>query len=234
MPTEILLEIAVASFERAVAAERGGAHRLELCESLEIGGITPSISLVRRVRSAVRIPIHVMVRPRAGDFIYNAAEFARMAEEIAAIRGEGVQGVVTGVLRTGHSVDVGRTRKLVDLARPLPVTFHRAFDVATNLNGALEDVILTGATRILTSAGAAYATDAPEKLRKLMKQASPRIIILPGGGLHAGNIASFARLPGVRELHTGLGAVIPYNDPAPAEFEAAVRSTLSALAAAAF
>ncbi len=229
MPARILLEIAVASLERALAAERGGANRLELCENLDIGGVTPSIAFVRRVRSAVRIPIHAMMRPRAGDFIYNAAEFTRMKQEIAAIREEDVQGLVTGVLRADHSVDIERTRELVDLARPLPVTFHRAFDVATNLTKALEDVILTGATRILTSAGGATAANANEALRKLIERASSRIIILPGGGLHAGNIATVARLPGVRELHTGLGAVVPYNDPALYKFESALSECLAGL-----
>jgi copper homeostasis protein len=229
MQNEILLEIAVASLERALAAERAGAHRLELCEDLELGGVTPSIALIRRVRSAVRIPIHAMVRPRAGDFIYTAAEFARMREKIAAMRGEGVQGIVTGVLGAGGRVDIDRTRELVELAKPLPVTFHRAFDAAGGLSEALEDVILADATRVLTSAGAASAADATDTLRKLLEQAGPRIILVPGGGLHAGNIASVARIPGVRELHTGLGAVVPYNDPSPQKFESALNACIAAL-----
>ena len=234
MRNEVLLEIAVASFERAIVAERAGAHRLELCEGLELGGVTPSIALIRRVRSAVRIPIHAMVRPRAGDFIYTATEFARMKEEITALRGEDVQGIVTGLLRNDHNVDVQRTRELVDFARPLPVTFHRAFDEAANPPEALEDVILTGAARILTSAGAVSAADAPESLRILIEQAGSRIAVLPGGGLHAGNIARVARVPGMREIHTGLGAVVPYDDQSPQKFEAAIRDAMSALAASAF
>jgi copper homeostasis protein len=234
MRNKILLEIAVASLERAIVAERAGAHRLELCEGLELGGVTPSIALIRRVRSAVRIPIHAMVRPRAGDFIYTATEFARMKEEITALRGEDVQGIVTGLLRNDHNVDVQRTRELVDFARPLPVTFHRAFDEAANPPEALEDVILTGAARILTSAGAVSAADAPESLRILIEQAGSRIAVLPGGGLHAGNIARVARVPGMREIHTGLGAVVPYDDQSPQKFEAAIRDAMSALAASAF
>ncbi len=234
MQKEILLEVAVSSLERAIAAERAGAHRLELCEHLDLGGIAPAITLVRRVHSAVRIPIHVMVRPRSGGFVYNAGEFALMKEEIAAMRGEGVLGIVTGLLRDDHTIDVERTRELVELARPLPVTFHRAFDAAPNLSEALEDAIRTGATRILTSARAASAANATETLRKLIEQAGSRITLLPGGGLHAGNIDTVARVPGVRELHTGLGRILPYNDPDPAKFEAAVRDALAAVVAAAF
>ncbi len=232
MQKEILLEIAVASLERAIAAERAGAHRLELCERLELGGITPAITLVRRVRSAVRIPIHVMLRPRSGDFIYNGTEFAQMKEELAAMRGEDVQGIVTGLLRDDHTIDVERTRELVELARPLPVTFHRAFDAAPNLSEALDDAIRTGANRILTSARAASATDATEALRKLIEQAGSRITLLPGGGLHAGNIATVACLPGVRELHTGLASVIAYDNPDLAKFEKAVGHVVAVVAAA--
>jgi copper homeostasis protein len=234
MPKNILLEIAVANLERARAAERAGAHRLELCDSLELGGITPSLDLVRQVRSSVRLPIHVLVRPRPGNFVYSADEFAQMKSEIASLRGENIQGIVTGILLPDASVDINRTRELVAFAAPLPVTFHRAFDETSYLSKALEDVILTGASRILTSAGAASAADAPSTLGQLIHQAGARIIILPGGGLHPANIANVARIPGVREIHTGLGTVVPYADPDMSKFESGLRACLSTLVAAAF
>ena len=147
--TRALLEIAVAFLERAIAAERAVARRLELCDGLDLGGLTPSLNVVRRVRSAVRIPMHVMVRPRVGNFIYDPHEFLQMKKDIAALRNKGIQGVVTGVLLPDHSVDVPRTRELVALAAPVEVTFHRAFDETPDLAVAVEDVILTGAHRIL-------------------------------------------------------------------------------------
>src|SRR5258708_12742398 len=188
MPTGLLLEVAVDTLERATAAERGGAHRLELCANLELGGLTPDIELIRKVRSAVRIPIHVMVRPRPGDFVYSAEEFADMRESIKEIKGENVQGIVTGVLLTNGSIDRQRTRELVALASPMQVTFHRAFDETKDLAATLEDIVLTGAHRILTSGGAADAPSGVSVLRSLIQQAGNRITILPPGGLHPGNV----------------------------------------------
>ncbi len=229
MPARIQLEIAVDSLERAAAAERAGAHRLELCIDLTSGGLTPRTELIRRARAAVRIPIHVMVRPRPGNFLYSADEFAEMKASIKTIAGENVEGIVTGLLLPDGSVDVWRTRELEALASPMPVTFHRAFDETPDLAAALENVVLTGAHRILTSGGAADVQAGSSVLRSLIKQAGNRITILPGGGLHPGNIAEVARATGARELHTGLGRVIPYSSPDIAAFESAVRDCVAKL-----
>jgi copper homeostasis protein len=229
MPIALLLEVAVDSLERAIAAERAGAHRLELCARLELGGLTPCLELIRQVRSAVRIPIHVMVRPRPGGFLYTAEEFAEMKQSISAIKTETVQGFVTGALLPGHSVDTLRVRELVALASPMQVTFHRAFDETKDLAAALEDIVLTGAHRILASGGVPDAQSGAPVLRSLIQQAGNRIAILPGGGLHAGNIPEVAHATGARELHTGLGNVIPYTSPNLAAFESAVRDCVSSL-----
>ena len=229
MTNAILLEVAVASLARARAAERAGAHRLELCASLDLGGLTPTLDLVRQVRAAVQLPVHVLVRPRPGNFAYTDAECAQMQSEIRSLRTENVQGIVTGVLLPDRSVDIARTRELVALAAPLPVTFHRAFDETNDRLKALEDVMKTGANRILTSGGKSTAADAAGILTGLVAQARGRIAILPGGGLHAGNIATLARIPGVRELHSGLGTHVPYNDPDLTKFESALRACLAAL-----
>ena len=229
MPADFLLEVAVDSLERAVAAERAGAHRLELCTNLDAGGLTPGIELIRRVRSAVRIPIHAMLRPRPGDFVYSAAEFAQMKSLIKTIAAENLQGIVTGVLLPDSRVDVPRTRDLVALASPMRATFHRAFDQAPDLAAALESVVLTGAHRILTSGGAADAQTGAPILRSLFEQAANRITILPGGGLHPGNIADVARATGARELHTGLSEVIPYSSKDIAAFESTVRKCAAKL-----
>jgi len=225
-----LLEVAVDSLERAVAAERAGANRLELCAHLELGGLTPGLEFIRQVRSAVQIPIHVMIRPRPGDFVYTTREFAEMKQSISAIKTENAQGIVTGVLLPGHSVDTHRTRELVTLASPMQVTFHRAFDETKDLAAALEDIVLTGAHRILTSGGADDAQSGAPVLRSLIQQAGNRIAILPGGGLFPGNIAEVARATGARELHTGLGSVIPYGSHDVAAFESAVRDCFGSLA----
>jgi copper homeostasis protein len=229
MPAGLQLEVAVDSRERAAAAERAGAHRLELCSDLAAAGLTPGIQLIRLVRAAVRIPVHVMVRPRRGDFVYSASEFDEMKQSIQTIAAENVQGIVTGILLSDSSVDTERTGKLAALASPMQVTFHRAFDETPDLAAAMENVVLTGAHRILTSGGAADAQSGASILRQLIHQAANRITILPGGGLHPGNIAEVAAATGAREFHTGLGGVISYISKDRAAFESAVKDCVAKL-----
>src|SRR6266849_7437960 len=138
-----LLEISVETLEAALAAQRGGADRIELCGNLNIGGVTPSIELMRAVRAQLRIPIFGMIRPHGGKFVYSEAEFADMKRSIGEAKQAGMDGLVAGVLTSDGSVDMERTRELVALARPLPLTVHRAFDDCGDLRGALEDVIPT-------------------------------------------------------------------------------------------
>jgi len=152
-----------------------------------------------------------------------------MRESIKEIKGENVQGIVTGVLLPDGSIDGQRTRELVALASPMQVTFHRAFDETKDLAATLEEIVLTGAHRILTSGGAADAPSGVSILRSLIQQAGNRITILPGGGLHAGNVVEAARATGARELHTGLGSVIPYTSQDLEPFESAVRDCVSSL-----
>jgi len=225
----LLLEVAVDSLERATAAERAGAHRLELCANLEMGGLTPGINLIRQVRAAIKIPIHVLVRPRPRDFVYSADEFARMKESIKAIGAENVQGIVTGVLLPDCSVDVERSREMVGFASPMQITFHRAFDESKDLTANLEDIVLAGAHRILTSGGATDAPTGTSVLRSLIQRAGSRLTILPGGGLHGGNIAAVSRATGALEFHTGLGGVIPYASQNIAAFESAIRDCVASI-----
>lgn len=210
MTPKYLLEISVDGVEKAIAAERGGAHRVELCVELSVGGLTPSRELLRSVREKVHIPIHSMIRPRAGDFVYSAAEFAEMERSIGVATECGMDGVVLGVLRKGFKMDVGRTRRLVHLARPLPVTFHRAFDQCADVREALEGATDTGAARILTSAGAKTALEGCAKLAELIAAAGDRILILPGAGITASNIAKVRKKTSAAEFHAGLGTVLPY------------------------
>ena len=223
MPSPYLLEISVESVEAAMAAERGGAQRIELCSDARVGGTTPSIEMMRVVRERVGLPIFSMVRPRGGNFFYTGSEFEAMRRDVDAAKECGMDGVVLGLLGADGKVDVERTRELVERARPLPVTFHRAFDECADLRGALEDVIKTGATRLLTSGGKRTAPEALDLIGELVRIAGERLIVMPGSGLHAGNIREVAAKTGAREFHAGLSSVVADAAAEIRKFEAEVR-----------
>jgi copper homeostasis protein len=206
MPDRLCLEICVESVERARAAERGGADRIELCSDLSSGGITPSFGFMQTVRRHVRIPIHVLIRPRAGDFCYSEREFEIMHDDIEAAKQCGMNGVVLGVLDARKRIDITRTKSLVDAARPLPVTFHRAFDTCASTERALQDVIETGSSRILTSGGKTLATDALRKLTRLVRSAQDQITIMACGGINYENLVRIVQATAAREIHTSMGA----------------------------
>ncbi len=205
MRNGFVLEVCVQSVDHAVAAERGGAHRIELCSDLSSGGITPSAGLMQTARRHVHVPIHVLVRPRAGDFCYSESELEIMRDDIRAAKQFGMDGVVLGVLQGNARIDVERTKALVKLAHPLPVTFHRAFDAAPNLEKALEDVIETGASRILTSGARARATDALSTLAQLVQSARGRVLLMPCGGINSVNLVRIAKKTLAREFHSSVG-----------------------------
>ncbi len=201
------VEICVDAVDSALAAQHGGAHRIELCANLLEGGTTPSAGLLQVVRHKIAMPIQVMIRPRGGDFCYSDDEFAVMQQDVVNAKSHGADGVVFGLLKPDGTVDVERTRNLVDLARPLPVTFHRAFDVCADLASALEVVISTGAARILTSGGEASALAGVSSLSRLIKRSAGRITILAGGGISSTNAREVVKKSGVHEIHAGLRSV---------------------------
>jgi len=206
---KVLVEVCVDSVASAVAAQRGGAVRVELCSNLVEGGVTPSAGLIEMTRAAVSLGIYVMIRPRAGDFCYDKDEFEIMKRDIELAKKMRADGVVLGILDVNGNVDVTRTRQLVDLARPLKVTFHRAFDMTTDLLRALEDVCATEAERILTSGGEQTAAEGSAMIAQLVQKSANRIVIMAGSGIKPENARDLVENTGVREIHVGLRNAIP-------------------------
>ncbi|MGA9800210.1 MAG: copper homeostasis protein CutC [Terriglobales bacterium] len=205
MPSnEIIVEVSVDSTESAVAAERGGARRVELCASLMDGGITPSAGLIATVRQKVSIGLHVMIRPRAGDFYYTPDEFDAMRRDVLMAKDLGADGVVFGILDANANIDVQRTRALVDLAKPLSTTYHRAFDMSADLLRSLQRVEECGADRILTSGGAPTAIEGTATLRRLVEAAKGHVIVMACGGIDHKNVQVVIEGASVREIHVGL------------------------------
>lgn len=197
----VLVEACVDAIDSAVEAERGGADRLELCGELLQGGVTPSAGLIGAVRERVKIPVFVLIRPRTGDFLYDADEVDVMVRDIAAAREMDVDGVVIGALTRDGDVDIGTVHTLMAAAGRMKLTFHRAFDFARDREGALEALVDLGAHRVLTSGGAATALEGAASLASLVRRANGRIKILAGGGINAGNVAAVVRGSGVVEVH---------------------------------
>ena len=200
----IVLEVCVDSVASAIAAESGGAHRIELCSALSEGGLTPSLGLLRAVRSKLNIGVHAMIRPRSGDFTYSDDDFAIMQQDITLAAQSGASGVVFGLLTSHGEVDVDRTRALVKLSRPMEVTFHRAIDLTPDPFAALEAIIGSGADRVLTSGAEATAMLGQARIRQLVRAAGNRIRVMVGGGVRADNAARLLLATEADEWHTAL------------------------------
>lgn len=197
----LLIEICVEGIDGLVAAQAGGADRVELCASLVEGGLTPSMGTVRASLEVATIPFHVIVRPRGGDFLYSELEFRSMLDDVDALRDLGVAGVVVGCLTPEGTIDEPRMAELVRRAGRLAVTSHRAFDMTRDASEALEALIRCDVGRVLTSGQKDTAEDGADLLASLVQQAGDRIIIMACGELDAGNIASIHGRTGVREMH---------------------------------
>jgi copper homeostasis protein len=197
----IVLEVCIDSVEAAVAAQQGGAHRVELCADLMEGGTTPSAGTIQLARRSVDIDVNVIIRPRGGDFCYTPVEFEVMKLDIETTKAAGANGVVIGILNEDGSVDKERTRALVDLARPMSVTFHRAFDMARDPYEALETLIELGVNRVLTSGQESSVLEGLGVITELVDRAGERIIIMPGGGVTERNFKKIVETSGVKEIH---------------------------------
>jgi copper homeostasis protein len=200
----VFFELCIESMDAAHAAVAGGADRIELCSELLRGGITPASELTVADFRSLSIPVHVLIRPRGGNFVYSGEEYELMQGQIEQAKNAGAGGVALGVLLRDGRVDVERARALVELARPMDVTFHRAFDETRDLGEALEDVIATGAESLLTSGGAADVLTGARLIGVLRRQAAGRIRIIAGGGLRLESLVEVVRRAGVYSLHGSL------------------------------
>jgi len=228
----VLIEACVDSVPSALAAEAGGAGRVELCDNMIEGGTTPSAGTIAAAKARLRIPVFVMIRPRGGDFLYSEVEYDVMRRDVAHARALGADGVVLGLLDRDGAVDVERTASLVEAARPLPVTFHRAFDVARDPDQALDALVGLGVERVLTSGQAPTAPEGAALIARLVRQAAGRIGILPGCGIDETNVREFVAQTGADEVHvrgtSPLRTAMAYRNPR-ISFRAAVDADDSTL-----
>lgn len=204
MSLPIVFELCAETLEAALSAGLGGVDRIELCSNLDVGGLTPDHDLTEQVVHRSGLPVHVLLRPHADGFIYSASDFASIGAELQHAQHLGAAGVVLGILNPDRTVDTARTRALVELAAPMEVTFHRAFDEVPDFDRALEDVIATRCHRILTSGGAPDVLAGADTLARLVTRAGGRINIAAGGGLRLSNADEVRRRTGARHFHGSL------------------------------
>lgn len=209
MSDNIRLEICIDSVQSALAAQAGGASRVELCDNLLVGGTTPSYGMIKQVRQAVTIGVHVLIRPRGGDFCYSSTELAVMLDDIQMAKELGADGIVLGVLLPNGQVDKEKARELIVAARPLRVTWHRAFDLAKDPLQALADIIELNCDYLLTSGQEQSACDGKSLIAALVHQAAGRIVIMPGGGVNETNIRTLRLTTGANEFHSSGRKVLP-------------------------
>ena len=197
----MIVEICANSYHSALNTQKAGAVRIELCSELALGGITPSYGLIKNVIDTLSLSVFVLIRPRSGNFIYSDEEFDIMKRDIQLCKNLGSNGIVSGVLNKDNTIDIERTKELIELSKPLDFTFHRAFDCVKNPKEALEQLITLGVNRVLTSGQEVNAEKGLKLLKKLKKQANSRIIILPGSGINSNNAKLF-KDAGFTEIHT--------------------------------
>lgn len=207
----VQLEVCANGVGSALIAQEGGAYRVELCDNMLEGGTTPSHGQIALARKLLEIKLYPIIRPRGGNFCYTDLEFEVMKADVLNCKALGCDGVVFGMLDAEGRIDVERCKILLDLAHPLPATFHRAFDEAGDLFGALEDLIALGFERVLTSGGAATAMEGAEVLKKLIAAAKGRIEVMPGAGIRPDNVAALVSATRARVVHGSLSADIPFR-----------------------
>jgi len=203
-----ILEVCANSYTSALAAQNGGAKRVEFCDNLAEGGTTPSYGQIALAKRNLSIAVWPIIRPRGGDFLYSDLEFDLMIEDVKACKSLNCEGIVIGILKADGTIDKERCKVLIELAKPMPVAFHRAFDMSNDMEKALEDLIALGIVRVLSSGGATSAFSGMEQLAKLVKQANGRITIMPGAGINAENIQELYTKTGATEFHASAKAFV--------------------------
>ena len=196
----MILEVCANSYESAINAEKGGAHRIELCENLSVGGLTPNFELAKKVINELNIPVFILIRPRGGNFIYSNEEFEQIKKDIILFKKIGCKGIVSGILTKNKKLDINKTKELIKLSRPLEFTFHRAFDEVLNPINVLHQLIKLRADRILTSGQKKTAIDGIELIKKLINISNNTIKIMPGSGINSTNILEINKL-NINEIH---------------------------------
>ncbi len=202
----MVIEVCANSFESALNAEKAGAHRIELCSELAVGGITPSFGLVKKVVDTLSIPVFVLIRPRSGNFTFSDEEVEIMKRDINMCKELGCAGIVSGVLKQDHSIDIEKTKELIELSKPLAFTFHRAFDWVPDPQVALEQLKALGVNRILTSGQESSAEKGLNLLQELKSKTGDELNILPGGGIKSENAAKF-KAAGFSEIHVSASTI---------------------------
>ncbi|MCK5400139.1 MAG: copper homeostasis protein CutC [Flavobacteriaceae bacterium] len=205
------LEICASSCQSAINAQQAGAHRIELCSELAVGGLTPSYGLIKRVMNTLKIPVYVLIRPRSGNFTYSDSEFDIMKHNIQLCKDLGCEGIVSGILNEDNTIDIKRTQELIECSKPLSFTFHRAFDWTPNPTEALEQLINLGADCVLSSGQETSAESGLKLLKQIKGTAKKRIIILPGGGINSGNAKLF-KDAGFNEIHCSASTIKKVNN----------------------
>ncbi|MDY4610264.1 MAG: copper homeostasis protein CutC [Sphaerochaetaceae bacterium] len=202
--SKVLIEICLESVESVIAAEQGGADRVELCSDLFEGGCTPSLGTFRTAKRLVSIPMNVMIRPRGGDFCYSDHEFEVMKEDARVFKEEGANAIVFGILTPDGEIDMERSQELIDIVRPLPVTFHRAIDMTRDASRSLEKLIKLGVDRVLTSGLEPTVPEGVDTLTAMVRQAGDRIVVMPGCGITERNFPSLHAKIQAKEYHVFL------------------------------
>ena len=202
----MIIEVCAESYEYAVKAEKAGADRIELCKDLHLDGLTPDYESAKRTIDTLNIPIFILIRPREGDFVYSNEEFELIKNDIVKFKEMGCKGIVSGVLSTDQSIDIKRTKELIELSRPLEFTFHRAFDIVKNPLHEIENLIEIGVDRVLTSGKKDKAIDGLDLLEKLRNKSNNKIIVMPGSGISNTN---FKKFNSFNEIHGSFKDGVP-------------------------
>lgn len=197
-----LLEVACFNLDSCLLAQKAGADRIEFCADYSVGGLTPNIADIIKAKEALNIPVHVIIRPRGGDFVYNEGELTQIKQDILFCKAHEINGVVFGALTPDHKIDTEVNKVLVDLAGEMSTTFHRAIDECGNIEEAMNDLIGLGFKRVLTSGRKANASEGRQQLKQLQEEFGEKIIVIPGGGIRSTNIEQLISETGCFEFHS--------------------------------